>query len=122
MFIFIFENTAGNIKKQSVFFQIFNRISSNYFLRDLLLSGDVLVNDPLGNYVNRVADELLKNDPELRKQIHIYVIKSPHVNAHAFDKGFIFINVGLLLAEAKLVNFFVCPETISTQKRSPSDS
>lgn len=71
-------------------------ISSNYFLRDLLLSGDVLINDPLGNYVNKVADELLKNDPELRKQIHIYVIKSPNVNAHAFDKGFIFINVGLL--------------------------
>lgn len=71
-------------------------ISSNYFLRDLLLSGDVLINDPLGNYVNKVADELLKNDPELRKQIHIYVTKSPHVNAHAFDKGFVFINAGLL--------------------------
>ncbi|MGZ4035582.1 MAG: M48 family metallopeptidase [Bacteroidia bacterium] len=71
-------------------------ISSNYYLRDLLLSGDVLINDPLGNYVNKVADELLKNDPELRKQIHIYVTKSADVNAHAFDKGFIFINVGLL--------------------------
>ncbi len=71
-------------------------ISSNYFLRDLLLSGDVLINDPLGIYVNKVADELLKNNPELRKQIHIYVTKSPHVNAHAFDKGFIFINAGLL--------------------------
>lgn len=71
-------------------------MSSNYFLRDLLLSGDVLINDPLGDYVNRVADELLKKDPELRKQIHIYVVKSPHVNAHAFDRGFIFINVGLL--------------------------
>lgn len=71
-------------------------ISSNYYLRDLLLSGDVLINDPLGDYVNKVADELLKNDPELRKQIHIYVTKSPDVNAHAFDKGFVFINVGLL--------------------------
>jgi len=71
-------------------------ISSNYFLRDLLLSGDVLVNDPLTNYVNKVADELLKNDPELRKQLHIYVTKLPDVNAHAFDKGFIFINAGLL--------------------------
>ncbi|MCX6297056.1 MAG: M48 family metallopeptidase [Bacteroidetes bacterium] len=70
--------------------------SSNYFLRDLLLSGDVLINDPLGIYVNKVADELLKNDPELRKEIHIYVTKSPDVNAHAFDKGFIFVNAGLL--------------------------
>ena len=71
-------------------------VSSNYYLRDLLLSGDVLINDPLGNYVNKVADELLKNDPELRKQLHIYVTKSAEVNAHAFDRGFIFINVGLL--------------------------
>jgi predicted Zn-dependent protease len=71
-------------------------ISSNYFLRDLLLSGEVLINDPLGNYVNKVADELLKNNPELRRQIHIYVTKSPEVNAHAFDRGFIFINIGLL--------------------------
>ncbi len=71
-------------------------VSSNYFLRDLLLSGNVLINDPLGLYVNKVTDELLKNDPELRKKLHIYVTKSPDVNAHAFDKGFIFINVGLL--------------------------
>ena len=70
--------------------------SSNYFLRDLLLSGDILINDPLTKYVNKVADELLKNEPDLRKKIQIYVTKSSDVNAHAFDKGFIFINVGLL--------------------------
>jgi len=62
----------------------------------LLLSGDKLFNDPLTIYVNKVADELLKNEPELRKKIKIYVTKSSDVNAHAFDKGFIFINVGLL--------------------------
>src|SRR5207245_302272 len=32
----------------------------------------------------------------LRQQLHIYVSKSPNVNAFAFDKGFIFVNVGLL--------------------------
>ncbi len=71
-------------------------ISNNYFLRDLLLSGDVLINDPLTKYVNKVADELLKDQPALRGQLHIYVTKSPDVNAYAFDKGFIFVNVGLL--------------------------
>ncbi|MES2591947.1 MAG: M48 family metalloprotease [Bacteroidota bacterium] len=71
-------------------------ISSNYVLNNLLLSGSVLINDPLGEYVNKVADEVLKNDPELRKKFHFYVTKSPEVNAHAFDGGFIFINVGLL--------------------------
>jgi beta-barrel assembly-enhancing protease len=71
-------------------------IANNYFIRDLLLSGDVLVNDPLSKYVNRVADELLKNQPAFRQQLHIYVTKSAEVNAYAFDKGYIFINVGLL--------------------------
>jgi len=40
-------------------------ISSNYFLRDLLLSGDVLINDRLTKYVNKVADELLKKQLDL---------------------------------------------------------
>ena len=71
-------------------------IANNYFLRDLLLGGDVLVNDPLSLYVNKVADELLKNQPAIRQKIHIYVTKSSDVNAYAFDKGFIFVNVGLL--------------------------
>lgn len=71
-------------------------ISNNYFLRDLLLSGNVLVNDPLSKYVNKVADELLKGQPALRQQLHIYITRSPEVNAYAFDKGFIFVNIGLL--------------------------
>jgi hypothetical protein len=71
-------------------------ISNNYFLRDLLLSGNVLVNDPLSKYVNKVVDELLKDQPALRKQINVYVTRSTDVNAYAFDKGFIFVNVGLL--------------------------
>lgn len=71
-------------------------MANNYFLKDLLLSGDVLVNDPLTIYVNKVADELLKQQPQVRQSLHIYVTKSPDVNAYAFDKGFIFVNVGLL--------------------------
>ena len=71
-------------------------MANNYFIKDLLLSGNVLVNDPLTIYVNKVADELLKNDTLLRSQLHIYVTKSSDVNAYAFDKGFIFINIGLL--------------------------
>lgn len=71
-------------------------MKNNYFLKDLLLEGTVLINDPLTKYVNKVVDELLKNNPTLRNQLHIYVTKSPDVNAYAFDKGFVFVNVGLL--------------------------
>jgi predicted Zn-dependent protease len=71
-------------------------IANNYFLRQLFMSGDVLFNDPLTTYVNKVADELLKNNQTVRQQIKIYVTKSTAVNAYAFDKGYIFINLGLL--------------------------
>ncbi len=71
-------------------------ISQNYFLQNLLLSGDVLFNDPLSVYVNKVADELLKDNASLRQQLHIYVVKRPEVDAFAFDKGFVFVNIGLL--------------------------
>lgn len=71
-------------------------IANNYFLRQLFMSGDVLFNDPLTIYVNKVADELLKNNQTVRQQIKIYVTKSTAVNAYAFDKGYIFINLGLL--------------------------
>jgi Zn-dependent protease with chaperone function len=71
-------------------------ITNNYFLRELFLSGRILFNDPLTIYVNKVADELLKNDKALRAELKIFVIKNSSVNAHAFDKGYIFINVGLL--------------------------
>lgn len=71
-------------------------LEASYLVDELMKSGKVLVNDPLGIYVNKVADELLKNDPDLRGQLKIYVVKSPVVNAFTFDKGVIFVNVGLL--------------------------
>ncbi|MDF2437935.1 MAG: Peptidase family [Bacteroidota bacterium] len=70
--------------------------SNNYFLHELLLSGDVLLNDPLSQYVNKVMDELLKGDPSVRSTIKVFVTRSPDVNAFAFDNGYIFVNIGLL--------------------------
>lgn len=71
--------------------------ANNYFIKDLLMSGDVLVNDPLTAYVNKVAAEVIEQNPNVGSQpIQIFVTKSPEVNAYAFDKGIIFVNVGLL--------------------------
>ncbi|MBK7182019.1 MAG: M48 family metallopeptidase [Bacteroidetes bacterium] len=94
-------------------------ISNNYFLRELFMSGDVLFNDPLTVYVNKVADELLKSNPTLRSQIHLYVTKSTDVNAYAFDKGYIFINIGLLAQlenEAQLA-YILAHEITHVQKK-----
>lgn len=72
-------------------------LQNNYSIDQLRFSGTVLVNDTLGMYVNRVADSLLlKQDPELRKKITFYVLRSSAVNAFTTDQGVIFVTVGLL--------------------------
>ncbi len=76
-------------------------LESNFILDELMLSGKILYNDPLSLYVNRVMDNLLRSEPGLRKEIEVYVIKSPAVNAFATNSGVIVVNMGLL---AKLNN------------------
>lgn len=44
--------------------------NNNLFIIDqLLLRGDVFFNDTISNYINNVADELLKNNKNLRNQL-----------------------------------------------------
>lgn len=73
-------------------------LQTNFLLDNMLLSGKILFNDPLTNYVNKVADELLKGEDyeALRDEIRIYVTKSPSVNAFSTDQGIILINIGLI--------------------------
>lgn len=71
-------------------------LESNFQIDNLLLSGKVLFNDPVSLYVNRVLDELLKDEPKLRSEIEAYAVKSPAVNAFATDNGIILVNVGLI--------------------------
>lgn len=71
-------------------------LESSFYVDALMQSGKVLFNDPVGKYINRVADELLRDDPGLRRQLRFYVIKSPDVNAFATERGSIFLNIGLL--------------------------
>lgn len=71
-------------------------LETNFGIDKLLLSGLVLFNDPLTDYVNAVADEVLHDNPKLRNQIRIYVVKSTAVNAFATNAGIILITTGLL--------------------------
>jgi hypothetical protein len=71
-------------------------LSSNYYINQLLLSGRVLFNDPVSEYIGKVADNLLKSNPDLRDQLTFYAIKSPYVNAFSSDKGIVFVNLGLI--------------------------
>jgi hypothetical protein len=85
------------------------------------LSGKVVFNDPLAEYVNKVADKLLANEPQLRSQLRFYILRSSAVNAFATNQGVIFVTMGLLAQlenEAQLA-FILAHETVHyTEKHS----
>lgn len=90
------ENVNQEAKKSTQKDQKQFYLESNFVVDDLLQSAKVLFNDPITKYINQVADELLKNDPELRKKVRFYAVRSAAVNAFATNQGIIFVNVGLL--------------------------
>ena len=78
-------------KAQDQFYQ-----ESNFILDELVSSGKVYFNDPITQYVNEVADELLKEDPKLRKKLKIYSVKNGSPNAFTTNDGKILVHWGLL--------------------------
>ena len=71
-------------------------LNSSFELHDMLYNGTILFNDPLTKYVQKVADVVFKSKQNLQKNIQIFVIKSPAVNAFATNNGMIFVTMGLL--------------------------
>lgn len=68
----------------------------HYGIYELLSSGKVVFGDETATYVQSVASRLLKDEPELRKELQFYVLKSNLTNALSTDQGVIFITLGLL--------------------------
>lgn len=84
----------------------------SYYSEQRMLSGFVLFNDSLSDYVGKVGAEVLKDDPETLKKLHFYVYKSPTPNAYTSATGTILITMGLLSQlenEAQLA-FILCHE------------
>jgi len=71
-------------------------LKANYMIDNLLMSGNVMFGDPTTDYVNRVADKILENEPELRNKLRFYCIKSNVTNAFTTNQGMIFVTLGLL--------------------------
>jgi Zn-dependent protease with chaperone function len=90
------ENTALSKEKETNKNTDKFLLESNFLVDNLLRSARVLFNDPITDYVNRIADELLKDDPAMRKQLRFYAVRSSAVNAFATNQGIIFVNVGLI--------------------------
>ena len=87
-------------------------ILTTFLIDAFLTSGDVLFGDPMSDYINKVADNILKDDPEFRKELQFYILKTNTPNAIATANGMIFVTTGLLARienEAQLA-FILCHE------------
>lgn len=80
--------------------QLLNVLSSNedeaLLIQNLVKNGRLLYGTELNGYIETVADNLLENKPELRKELSIYIVRSPSVNAMVSRQGIVLVNLGLL--------------------------
>jgi hypothetical protein len=86
--------------------------ASNYQIEKIIKSGNTLINDEITAYLNKITDVILKDNQSLRKQLNVFTLKSWVVNAYSFDKGYIFIDIGLIAqaeTEAQLA-YIICHE------------
>lgn len=63
---------------------------------NLFRSGRVLYGDEVTVYCNRVLDSLLVDEPQLRKELRIYTLRSNEVNAFSTHQGVILVTIGLI--------------------------
>lgn len=85
----------------------------------LLHSGSVIYGDEISLYVQAVAANLLKDEPELLAKLRFYTIKSNETNALSTDQGIIFVTTGLisqLTSEAQLAYILSHEITHYTEK------
>jgi|GEM_PF-4334201 len=71
-------------------------LESSFALDNMMLSGKVLFNDPVGDYLNTIKDYLLRDNPGARDSIQVYAVRSPDVNAFCTNNGVVLVHFGLL--------------------------
>ncbi|MBP5535370.1 MAG: M48 family metallopeptidase [Bacteroidales bacterium] len=89
-------------------------MEASYRINKMLAGGHIIYGDPITALVDRIADTLLREYPELRSELRFYTVTSPDVNAFTTPQGMIFINTGLVAQvenEAQLA-FIIAHEII----------
>jgi beta-barrel assembly-enhancing protease len=79
--------------------------SIHYSIESILHSGNVVYGDDITLYIQAVADNLLRDEPRLKKELRFYTVKSNATNAFSTEQGIIFVTTGLvsqLSSEAQL--------------------
>ncbi len=71
-------------------------LEASYQINKMLAGGHIVYGDPISRMVERIADTLLADYPELRSELRFYTVTSPEVNAFATGQGMVFINAGLV--------------------------
>lgn len=71
-------------------------LNSSYYISQLMASARIMYGDPITRMVNRIADTLLRDYPELRRELRFYTVRSTEVNAFATGQGMVFVNMGLV--------------------------
>lgn len=84
--------TGGKVKEK----QRARLREAAYAVGKMMANGRIVYGDPVSRMVNRIADTLLKDYPELRKELRFYTVKSPEVNAFTTGQGMVFVNAGLV--------------------------
>ncbi len=78
---------------------------TNYAIDEILHSGIVVYGDAVTQYIQQVANKLLRNEGMLQTKLRFYTIKSNVANAFSTDQGIVFVTTGLiaqLTSEAQL--------------------
>ena len=68
-------------------------MESSYRINKMMAGGHILYGDPISTMLERIADTLLKDYPELRSELRFYTVTSPEVNAFTTGQGMVFVNV-----------------------------
>lgn len=71
-------------------------MKASYHTSKMLASGRIVYGDVVSRMLERIADTLLRDFPELRSELRFYTINSPEVNAYATGQGMVFVNLGLV--------------------------
>ncbi len=85
-----------NAKRSEKKTEIDHAIESSFFEDQLLTSGQILYGDPMAEFVNQVADELLTDKKQLRDELQFFVMKSHVPNAYTTHNGIVVVTIGLL--------------------------
>lgn len=71
-------------------------LEASYQINKMMAGGHIVYGDPISHMIERIADTLLVDYPELRSELRFYTVTSPEVNAFMSGQGMLFVNVGLV--------------------------